>query len=186
MALRITGGTLRGRRVPFSDHDLRPTSERARQAYFNIIGSRIEGASFLDLFAGSGIFALEAISRGATAAVAIDVSKKAGAGIQQLARSLEVPVAVIVADVFAGMKRIELSRDVDLVWADPPYDYPRYDDLLAELDRDPRLHEESVVTVEHRSRTLPFDSRRLTRLELSRTATYGEVSMTFFSVANRW
>jgi 16S rRNA (guanine966-N2)-methyltransferase len=69
--LRITTGSLRGRKIPLPP-DTRPTSERARQAFFNILGERIEGASFLDLFAGSGAFAFEALSRGASRASAID------------------------------------------------------------------------------------------------------------------
>jgi len=75
--LRVTAGTLRGRRIPVPAGDVRPTSERARQAFFNIVGERIEGARFLDLFAGSGIFAFEAVSRGAESATAVERDRRA-------------------------------------------------------------------------------------------------------------
>ena len=82
-SLRVTGGTLRGRRVPVPAGEVRPTSERARQAYFNIVSDRIAGARFLDLFAGSGIFSLEALSRGAAAAIAVEQSQRQCAAIEQ-------------------------------------------------------------------------------------------------------
>src|SRR5437667_4227192 len=95
-ALRVTAGTLRGRRIPVPPRDVRPTSERARQAYFNIVGERIDGARFLDLFAGSGIFSFEAMSRGAASALAIEENPKYAAAIEQLAKELAVNVNVLV------------------------------------------------------------------------------------------
>ena len=83
--LRVTAGSLRGRRVPVPPGDVSPTSERARQAYFNISGPRIAGARFLDLFAGSGIFSFEAVSRGAASATAIDQSRRNCETIARLA-----------------------------------------------------------------------------------------------------
>src|SRR6476469_9068911 len=125
--LRITAGTLRGRRVPIPKGDVRPTSERARQAFFNIIGERIQDARFLDLFAGTGIFAFEAVSRGATESVAIDASRAHTQSIEKLARELEVPVRAVSADALAGIKRVR-SEVFDVIYADPPYAYAQYDD----------------------------------------------------------
>src|SRR6185295_3229723 len=144
-SLRITGGTLRGRRVTVPAFDVRPTSERARQAYFNIIGERIAGSRFLDLFAGSGIFSFEAVSRGAAAATAIDFDRRNAAGIEKQAAAFGVPVKAVNGDVLTVLKR--LRDPVDLVYADPPYDYEQYEDLVrgvAALELAP----EALVAVE--------------------------------------
>ena len=177
-SLRITTGTLRGRRIAVPKSDLRPTSERARQAFFNIIGSRIEDARFLDLFAGSGIFSFEAVSRGARESVAIDKSRAHTLAIERMARELDVPVKVIATDAIAGIKRVG-SAVFDVIYADPPYDYGHYDDLLTAIDTGLPLAPEAVVAIEHRRNTDPFPTTP-TRLRASRRAEYGEVWISFF------
>jgi 16S rRNA (guanine(966)-N(2))-methyltransferase RsmD len=147
--LRITSGALRGRRIAVPKGDVRPTSERARQAYFNIVHERLPGARFLDLFAGSGIFSFEAISRGAKEAVAVDSSRAATAAIDREARALETPVRTITADALAGIKRLR-GEVLDVIYADPPYDYDGYDDLLMAIDTELTLADEAMVAIEHR------------------------------------
>lgn len=176
--IRVTGGSLRGRRVPVPKDEVRPTSERARQAYFDIVGPRINGARFLDLFAGSGIFSFEAVSRGAAEAVAVDASRRHTTAIADTAQTFGVPVRAVTADVFAGIKRAG-SEVFDLVYADPPYDWGRHDELLHAIDAELPLAPEAVVAIEHRRRTEPF-STGLTRLHHSRRAEYGEVWISFF------
>ncbi len=177
-SLRITTGTLRGRRIAVPKSDLRPTSERARQAFFNILGSRIEDARFLDLFAGSGIFSFEAVSRGARESVAIDKSRAHTLAIERTARELDVPVRAIATDAIAGIKRVG-SAVFDVIYADPPYDYGHYDDLLTAIDTGLPLANEAVVAIEHRRNTDPFPTTP-TRLRASRRAEYGEVWISFF------
>ena len=176
-SLRVTAGSLRGRRVPLPPGDVRPTSERARQAYFNIVGDRVSGAHFLDLFAGSGIFSFEALSRGAASATAVDQSRKNVEQMQRLAASFGVSLQALAADVLST-GRWPLATSPDLVYADPPYDFGRYDDLLGKIDTLP-LSEDAVVTVEHRRNTSPFASPPA-GLRMLRRAEYGEVWMTFF------
>lgn len=177
-SLRITAGTLRGRRVPIPKSDVRPTSERARQAFFNIVSDRINGARFLDLFSGSGIFALEAVSRGAASATAVELSRKNAAEIEKTAASIGASIEVVASDVL-GFLRAPGSRVFTLVYADPPYDWAQYEDLLAALDRAP-LAAEALVAVEHRRHTAPF-STELKNLTLWRRAEYGEVWISMFS-----
>ena len=144
---------------------MRPTSERARQAYFNIVGDRIHGARFLDLFAGTGAFAFEAASRGAAEAIAVDSSRKHIAEIESKAKEWNVPVKGVVADALEYR-----AEGVDLVYADPPYDFDRYDDLVAAIER----IDAPLAAIEHRAKT------ELAPAGFIRTAEYGEVWITFF------
>ena len=177
-SLRITAGALKGRRIPIPKSDVRPTSERARQAFFNIVSDRIDGSRFLDLFAGSGIFAFEALSRGAAEATAVELSRKNAAAIEKSAAAIGATIEVIAADVLSFLKGLG-QRDFTIVYADPPYDFPHYDELLAALDRAP-LTAGALVAVEHRRHTVPF-STQLQNLTPWRRNEYGEVWISMFS-----
>lgn len=177
--IRITTGSLRGRRIPVPKHDVRPTSERARQAFFNIVGERIAGAHFLDLFAGSGIFSFEAISRGAEAAVAIDSSRPGNLQIDKVAKEFGVQVRTVTADVLIGIKRVG-GEVFDVIYADPPYAYERYDDLLMAIDTNLKLAPASVVAVEHRRKSEIGQKLTLNQMKFDRRAEYGEVWISFF------
>jgi 16S rRNA (guanine966-N2)-methyltransferase len=183
--LRVTTGTLRGRRIPVPKDDVRPTSERARQAFFNIVGDRIQDAHFIDLFAGTGAFAFEAVSRGAASAVAVDSSRRNTEAITRLAKEWDANVATVTSDVlaFVGSGRLARARPHAgetpaplLVYADPPYGYEHYDQLLAALDE----LDTDLVAIEHRRGRDPFtiETKRLRRI---RRAEYGEVWITLWN-----
>jgi 16S rRNA (guanine966-N2)-methyltransferase len=196
--VRVTSGSLRGRRVPVPAGSVRPTSERARQAFFNIVGPSIAGARFLDLFAGSGVFSFEAVSRGAARATAVDSNRAAAENIERLAKQWNAKVTVAASDVFAvlngfggmnaaaphfgGMNaaapQVAAPR-FDLVYADPPYDFERYDELLAAIDEHAPLAPGATVAVEHRSKSDPFRVETK-RLKHKRRAEYGEIGIDFF------
>ena len=163
--LRVTAGSLRGRRVPVPQRDVRPTSERARQAFFNILGDRIVGVEFLDLFAGSGIFSFEAISRGAASSLAIDKHPEM---IDRLAKEFDAAVATITADVLLGITRLG-DRVFDVAYADPPYDYAHYDELRQAIGGHAAFY-----AIEHRRRHEPFTVAPTRRVE------YGEVWISLF------
>jgi len=149
-------------------------------AFFNIAGPRIEGARFLDLFAGSGVFSFEAVSRGAALSTAIEQDRRSVAAIANLAKEWNVPVTAIAADVFAEIPR--LAGRFDIVYADPPYSFGRYDDLLAAIDGGVALGEDAIVAIEHQRRTEPF-TIETKQLRQVRRAEYGEVWITLFEVA---
>lgn len=106
----------------------RPTTDRVRESLFNVLATRVdfEGASVLDLYAGSGALGLEALSRGAASAVFVESDSRAAAVITKNIASLGVTAEVRrgpVASVLAG----GAQRPVDLVFADAPYDLPAAD-----------------------------------------------------------
>jgi 16S rRNA (guanine966-N2)-methyltransferase len=130
--LRITGGELGGRRirVPKGDRDLRPTTERVREAIFSILGD-VSGARVLDLFCGTGALAIEALSRGADRAVLVDTRPAAARrNLQQL--GLGDRAETVRADAARYLRRAE-EASFDLVLCDAPYRLA--DRLAADLVR---------------------------------------------------
>lgn len=134
--MRVVGGLHRGRplRAP-RGRATRPTSDRVREAVFDVLASMdaLEGASVLDLFAGSGALGIECLSRGAASAVLVDDAPEAIAAIRQNLAVLgaDAPRATVVrSDVLAYVGG---APPFDLVLADPPYGYGRWAELLGRL-----------------------------------------------------
>jgi 16S rRNA (guanine966-N2)-methyltransferase len=118
--LRITGGELRGRRirVPKGGRDLRPTTERVREAIFSILGD-VSGGRVLDLFCGTGALAIEALSRGADRAVLVDTRPAtARRNLEQL--GLGDRAETVRADAARYLRRAK-EASFDLVLCDAPY-----------------------------------------------------------------
>ncbi|MCF3937714.1 16S rRNA (guanine(966)-N(2))-methyltransferase RsmD [Gordonia tangerina] len=122
---RIIAGELRGRRLAVPDSGTRPTSDRVREAIFNILLARTEldDASVVDLYAGSGALGLEALSRGAARATFVDSRRRATTVITANVRTCGVAerVSVITRSVSAHLAAGG-GGDVDVAFLDPPYD----------------------------------------------------------------
>jgi 16S rRNA (guanine966-N2)-methyltransferase len=120
--MRVIAGTYRGRtlRAP-RGRATRPTSDRVREALFSILGE-IVGTTVLDLFAGSGALAIEALSRGASNATLIDSSPAAIEVIRRNLETLRIDAEVVRADALAWCEQAKRrARQYDLVFLDPPY-----------------------------------------------------------------
>jgi 16S rRNA (guanine966-N2)-methyltransferase len=119
--IRISAGKWKGRllEVPPS---ARPTSSRAREALFDLLGDRLAGARVLDLFAGSGAVGLEAVSRGAARAVLVDSDADAlRKNVERLGAG-EAEVSIAAGDVGAFLDRLASRAEAfDFVFCDPPY-----------------------------------------------------------------
>ena len=124
--MRIISGEAKGRTLYApSGQDTRPTSDKIRGSLFNIIGSRVQDARVLDLFAGTGALALEALSRGGESAVIVDSSRAALQVIERNAQSVlkedfEYRARILQLDYRSAIGALE-GRMFDLVFLDPPY-----------------------------------------------------------------
>lgn len=123
----IAGLYRRQRLITPKGDQTRPTANRLREALFNICQHKIEGARFLDLFAGSGAMGLEAISREAQFATFIDSHKEAIQCIESNIAHLRVQdkTQILRGEVFTMLKRLEQQKQTfDVIYADPPYRTP--------------------------------------------------------------
>lgn len=159
--MRITGGTWRGRALQAApSRGTRPTTDRVREALFTRLGhlDRLAGAVVLDLYCGTACLALEAVSRGAAQAVAVDRAAAAVAVARGNAEQLGAhTVTVAQADVATWLARQAADppqRRFDLVFCDPPYDLPRQDVAVAleSLVAAPLLGEDALVVLEQSRR----------------------------------
>jgi len=119
--VRIIGGAFRGRRIafPFAE-DLRPTPDRVRETLFNWLGQDLTGRRCLDLYAGTGALSLEAASRGAALAVAVDRSRTLIAALRANAQALGA--TAVEAHVAEARRYVTLeTRRFDVVFLDPPF-----------------------------------------------------------------
>lgn len=119
--LRIIAGRWRGVPITFPPHaELRPTPDRVRETLFNWLAPRIVGARCLDLFAGSGALAFEALSRGAREVVCVERDREVVRHLQDTAKRLEaVGFAAIASDALAYLGGPATAFDI--VFLDPPY-----------------------------------------------------------------
>jgi len=175
--VRISGGELRGRVLEVAA-GVRPTEGRVREALFSIWQERTPGARFLDLFAGSGAVALEALSRGADSALLVEkdprACKMAGEACRKLGgRACRVWRGTLPATL-ADIGRQNLGP-FDLVYVDPPYVWNDHAKLLAALR--PLLAPDGEVAVEHSTRSaLP---EVIPGWQLRHQRAYGETTLSF-------
>jgi 16S rRNA (guanine966-N2)-methyltransferase len=124
--MRIIGGTAAGRllKVP-AGYDVRPTPDLVRQAVFNSLGARMEGARVLDLFSGSGAIGLECLSRGAAFVVSVEKANRHAMIIRHNLAASGLPAdkhSLRIQDVFVALSQLAGQREeFDLIIADPPF-----------------------------------------------------------------
>ena len=160
---RIIGGRARGRRLQTPRGEAtRPTSDRVREALFSALQSSLgslEGVRFLDLYAGSGAVGLEALSRGAAAALLVEADAGALRTLRANVRALGLPGARVAAEkVERALAAPPNDPAYDVVFADPPYalDDAAVEAVLRALVDQSWLAPDAVVVIERPSRSAPL------------------------------
>jgi 16S rRNA (guanine966-N2)-methyltransferase len=179
--LTITGGTLRSRRVPTPPgRAVRPTPARVKEALFSILGSRVDDARVLDLFAGSGALGFESLSRGAAHVTFVEKHRATADALRAAARELGVAEHVQVISAPAERAAHAVEGRYDLVFADPPYAYPYPADAFGALRERRAIDPATTIVYEHSAReSTPADPA----MHVERTARYGEVALEFMHPA---
>lgn len=177
--MRIVRGSVGGRvlRAP-AGADTRPTSEKVREAIFNILPD-VEGMSVLDLFAGSGALGIEALSRGAAHATFVDQAKPALAAVRaNLAElGLEAHSTVLAGDGVTHAGRHVPASPWQLVFIDPPY---RSDLAIRSATALAHLADDAVVVIEHDRRNPPPE--RIGSLLRTDERRYGDTMVSFYRI----
>jgi 16S rRNA (guanine966-N2)-methyltransferase len=183
--VRIISGREKGRKLftpPLHNKSIRPTSDRAREALFNILGKAVEGAKVLDLFAGTGAMGLEAFSRNAGLVVFVDNSPLA---LHLIKRNINhclhnytgnCQLRVINHDLSQNLPLRSFPREAEwgynLIFADPPYGKDISLSVLSTIDRNSILARSGTLIIEERATTTLPD--KLPHLCLIDKRTYGE------------
>lgn len=177
MSLRIVAGSLGGRVIeaPAGRHT-RPTGARVREAWFSVLGDRVEQAEVLDLFAGSGALGIEALSRGAAAVQFVEEDRWVFGVLRRNISSLQLDSRARLhrGDVFRFLSRLDEGRRFDLALADPPYGRGLAARLVSEFRRRPFA---SFLSVEHGMDEMPGEGA-------DRRRRYGDTMLSFYSAAN--
>ncbi|MBL4623195.1 MAG: 16S rRNA (guanine(966)-N(2))-methyltransferase RsmD [Immundisolibacteraceae bacterium] len=155
-SLRIIGGQWRGRRIPIVEvKNLKPTPDRVRETLFNWLQADINGSHCVDLFAGSGALAFEALSRGAASVIAVDSSHDACDQMRQSAAELGTDrLQVICADVdhFLNLPIKADQPDWQILFVDPPYDLGCPPPQWPAIIDHPKLSIEALIYLESHAR----------------------------------
>jgi 16S rRNA (guanine(966)-N(2))-methyltransferase RsmD len=184
--VRVIGGTWRGRRLAAPRGEaIRPTTDRVKEAVFNILGDAVEGATVLDLCCGAGGLGIEALSRGAARAVFVDRERSALAAVRSNLWACGADAAtwqLVQADAAGWLAGWRPTGGPWLVLADPPYATDTAAALVPVIDAlavDPDF---VAAVIEHPARgaalpagLCPQDVRR-----------YGETAVTIFTPAEAW
>lgn len=155
--IRITGGTNRSRLLATPNSELtKPTMDKVRAAVFSALGDSITNAKVLDLFAGSGSYGFEALSRGASSAVFVDKLRDAYNSIKENAKVLgHENIELIFGDSLAFLR--ENTCKFSIVFVDPPYKLDVYQDVLETLIKGNMLEDNGIIVLES-ERELELDN----------------------------
>ncbi len=184
--LRVISGSAKGRRLEMVPGEAtRPVGDRVKEALFNILGPMVRGAAFLDLFAGTGSVAIEALSRGAEVAFLIDSSRRA---IETIHKNLAITglggrAAVLQEDAFVYLRRGGNER-FDFVYVAPPQYRELWIRAVSDLDRQPRILNPDAWVIAQID-PVEYEEYKLENLVEFDRREYGSTMLVFYEFVTR-
>lgn len=176
--MRITGGDFKGRIIECPPGEIRPTMDKVRESMFSILSKNLENATFLDLFGGSGVVTLEAISRGASNAVLIEKDKnKANVIFKNISIAKDKIVCHFMsAELFLKRNKKQYS----IIYCDPPFPYKFYIELIKQIILEKTLNNKGILLMHHpKEKPLPDEIDDLKKFN---TREYGRSVLDFYKL----
>lgn len=180
--MRVITGTAKGRRLKApKGMETRPTSDRIKEALFNIIGTKVINVNFLDLFAGTGAIGIEALSRGAHKAVFVEKNPKTTRIIRENleSTSLSERAFIMAQEADKALETLSLKGErFGMIFIDPPYLKGLEKESLAIIDRRNLLDPGGLIITE--SSKLDNMPEEIGGIKLFRQERYGDTVLSFY------
>ena len=175
--MRIIGGKYKGRSFhPGKSFKARPTTDFAKESLFNVLNNTydFEAIKILDLFAGTGSISFEFFSRGAKDITMVELNYKHVSFIQSVLKDLDEKATIYRTDVFKAISKF--SMQFDLVFADPPYDHPKFNEIADLVMNSDVVKPGGLFILEH-----PKAFNYSNRNDFKEMRKYGNVHFSFFA-----
>jgi len=176
--MQITGGKYNSRKIKTPEYEnIKPTLSKTRQGIFNALSNLIEfdGKLFIDLFSGSGIMSLEAVSRGFKV-ISFEKDRKTALAIQESFKSLGLKPELYFGDSLKNI--LKINKKADVIFIDPPYESNLYELSLDIINKHNILNDDGIIILEH-----PIDKAvDLTPFSLIKVKTYGNKQISFLKI----
>ena len=173
--MQITGGKYNSRKIKTPEYEnIKPTLSKTRQGIFNALGAMIdfEGKLFIDMFSGSGIMSLEAISRGFRV-ISFEKDKRTAFAIKESFKSLGLTPELYFGDALKNI--LKINECADVIFIDPPYESDLYEKALEIIKKNNILTSNGIIILEH-----PIDkSVKYEGFELVKAKIYGNKQISF-------
>ncbi len=176
--MNITGGKYNSRKIKTAEYEnIKPTLSKTRQGIFNTLSAMInfDDKLFIDMFSGSGIMGLEALSRGFRV-ISFEKDKKTALSIKECYKSLKLVPELYFGDALKNILKINIKADV--IFIDPPYESDLYEKSLKIIKENNILNKEGIIILEH-----PIDKNiDIQNFEVIKIKTYGDKQITYLKL----
>ena len=181
--MRVISGSVRGLKLNTpTNNDIRPTTDRVKEAMFNVIASEIYDSIVFDMFSGSGALGIEALSRGAKKSYFCDKNRQS---IEVLKKNIEKTRFEDRSNVTVGDYKVAIDMlkknniRCNLIFVDPPYYEGYFEEVLKSIVENEILEDDGVIVVEHDAKT---DIPEIFGLEKFKEKKYGITKLSFYTL----
>ncbi|WP_193708358.1 16S rRNA (guanine(966)-N(2))-methyltransferase RsmD [Alkalibaculum sporogenes] len=184
--MRVITGKAKGKKLYSPKDDrVRPTSDKIKQSFFNIIDSLIKDSVFIDCFSGTGAIGIEALSRGAKEVYFIDNNKESVLLIKKNLNTTDLNsmgniIEMNVEDAISNLSKENVIADI--IFMDPPYALDIIPSIIKQISKNNILSQDGIIVAEHDKKYIPEET--ILDYQISNKRVYGNTTMTYYKRLN--